>query len=114
MAKVITFKPGGGVLSTDGSRLGFENLPPINVRASAAITSGHKKRRNRNDLSNNRSLSQSAINSPSPKRRSYERPQPAHLDMDTLKLERKGGQSRISEGIEKQRYKMKNNLRKSD
>ena len=29
---------------------------------------------------------------------------------ELIELERKGGQSRISEGIEKQRYKMKNNL----
>jgi len=33
--------------------------------------------------------------------------------MDTLKLERKGA-GRISEGIEKQRYKVSKKLRKSD
>ena len=90
-------------------------LPPINVRASAALPgSSHKKARN-GALSKNRSLSQSALHSNSPNRKngSYERSQPAHLNMDTLKLERKGA-GRISEGIEKQRYKVSKKLRKSD
>ena len=74
-------------------------LPPINVRASAGLPSSHRKRRN-DALSKNRSLSQSNIHSASPKRKgSYERTQPAHLNMDTLKLERKG--DKIAEGIDK-------------